>query len=258
MKLSIVIPTYNSEKFLGKTLSSIMEQSYKDYELIIVDGKSIDRTLEVIESFGSIFAGKFKLISEVDKGEPDAINKGMRLSTGDIVTYIDSDDIYESECFQRVNHYFKTHDNMWAYGKCRVIDENGNETRKSVTRFKEIFQPRYCYSTLRMFDYIAQPSVFWRKEVLDTVGYFDINEKLVFDYDYWLRLGYKYKPGYINEYLSCWRSQSKSETAKALKQDIDDALRLSFMYSPNAFWLRPFQYAIYGLAIMGYKRMKAL
>jgi len=224
----------------------------------VIDGKSKDGTLGIVESFNGVLRNKIRLLSEPDNGEPDAINKGLKMATGDIVAYLDSDDVYEYKCFGKVADFFKNNDAMWAYGKCRVIDSLGCETRQGVTRFKELFQPHYSYATLQMFDYIAQPSVFWKREVLETVGYMDIKEKLAFDYDYWLRLGQKYKAGYINEYLACWRSQPKSETAKALSQDMREGLNLSLKYSPDTLWLRPFQYAIYGLAMMGYKRMKAL
>ena len=258
MKISIIIPTYNSDKYLDEALSSIVSQSYKKYEVIIIDGGSKDRTSEIVESYNHILIDKLRFISEKDKGEPDAINKGMNMATGDIIAYLDSDDIYEPDSFIKVIRYFKRHDVKWAYGKCRVINEKGYETRQIVTRFKELFQPFYNYQTLCMFDYVAQPSAFWRREVLETVGYLNIEEKLAFDYDWWLRLGKVYKAGFINDYLACWRSHKTSETAKALTQDLREGLDLSLKYSEGKFWLRPFQYGIYGLAKLGYKRMGAL
>jgi glycosyltransferase involved in cell wall biosynthesis len=259
MKMSIVIPTYNSEKYLDKALTSIVLQSHENYEVIVIDGGSRDATIDILKKYERVFLNRLMWTSEPDKGEPDAINKGLKKVTGDIVAYLDSDDTYEPDSFKKVMQYFKKNPNiMWVFGKCRVINEKGYETRKTVTRFKEMFQPFYSYSTLLMFDYIAQPSAFWRKEVLDSVGYMAVNEKLAFDYDYWLRIGARYKAGFINEYLACWRSHQTSETAKALRQDLREGLNLSVKYSQNQVWLRPFQYGIYGLAYMGYKRMGAL
>lgn len=258
MKISIVIPSYNSEKYIKETIDSVVNQSYKNYELIIVDGGSKDKTLEIIKSYAKILGDKIRWISEKDKGEPDAINKGMRMATGDIIAYIDSDDIYENGCFETVNDYFEKHNVKWLYGKCKIIDEDGNETRSLVTKFKELFQPHYSYSSLLMFDYIAQPSAFWRREVLDVVGYMNIEEKLAFDYEYWLRIGAQYKAGYVDRYLSCWRSHKTSETAKALSADLRQGLDLSLRYSPYKTWLRPFQYGVYYLSLVGYKALGAL
>lgn len=259
MKISVVIPTYNSEKFIHHTIQSILHQNYPDYELIFIDGGSKDNTLNIIEHYQWETKNKICYISEPDKGEPDAINKGLKKANGEIVTYIDSDDIYEPDCFSKVADYFeKNKDKMWVYGKCRVINEDGYETRQMVTRFKELFQPFYNYQTLCMFDYVAQPSAFWKREVMESVGYLNIEEKLAFDYDWWLRLGKISNAGFINDYLACWRSHKTSETAKALTEDLRDGLDLSLRYSKGKYWLRPFQYGIYGLAKLGYKKMGAL
>ncbi len=258
MKISIVIPSYNSGKYIDRALNSITSQNYSDYEIIVIDGGSKDKTLEILKSYKSTLGEKFNFISEPDKGEPDAINKGMRMAKGDVIAYLDSDDVYEMDCFSIISEYFKNHDYKWAYGKCKIIDENDKETRSVVTKFKEVFQPHYSFNTILIFDYIAQPSVFWRREVLESVGYLDIKEKLAFDYDYWLRLGQKFEAGYIDKYLACWRSHTTSETAKALSDDLKQGLDLSVRYSQTQYFLRPFQYGVYWLSLIGYKTMGAL
>lgn len=252
MNISVIIPSFNTGKYIRSAIDSIIYQYGS--EVIVVDGGSTDNTLDILKSYGD----RVKWISEKDNGEPDAINKGMRIATGDIIGYLDADDKYELGCFDEIIEQFAYSKYMWMYGKCKVINEDDKETRQLVTRFKEIFQPFYSYQTLLMFDYIAQPTVFWRKEVLQTVGLMNTSERLAFDYDYWLRLGRKYKPLFINEYLASWRSHKKSETAKALAKDMKDGLNLSLKYSPDKIWLRPFQYGIYGLALLGYKAMGAL
>lgn len=257
MKISIIVPTYNCDKFIVRCLTSILENGYRDLEVIVVDGCSNDRTLDIVKYFENKYYN-LRLISEKDRGEPDAINKGMKLATGDIIAYLDADDVYSKGCFETINNYFLSHSNMWVYSKCWIINEDDIETRKLVTQFKEKFQNNYSYSTLLMFDYIAQPSVFWRRQIVEEIGYFDVNNKLTFDYDYWLRIGKKYKAGFINEYLASWRSHDKSETAKALAKDMRDGLDLSIRYSKYQLYLRPFQYAIYWLALLGYKKMGAL
>ena len=93
MKISIITVCYNSEKNIKDTLESVLKQTYKNYEYILVDGKSQDNTLKIIKKYEKKFKGKLKYISENDKGIYDAMNKGIKLSTGDIVGLINSDDI---------------------------------------------------------------------------------------------------------------------------------------------------------------------
>ena len=108
-KISIITVTKNSEKFLEENINSLKNQTYKNFEHIIIDGKSIDRTVEIIKKH------KDKIdywVNESDKGLYDAMNKGIKVSTGDIIGILNSDDIYYSDALKIVNHYFSEQDNL--------------------------------------------------------------------------------------------------------------------------------------------------
>ena len=250
MKLSIIVPSYNSSRFIRETLDSILnDQDSVPIELIVVDGGSTDNTLDILRSYGN----KLRWISERDNGEPDAINKGMAMATGDVLAYIDADDVYYPYALKKVAKYFNEHpEAMWLYGKGRIIDIDGRYCRSLITKFKEVWQPHYSYDNLRIVDFIVQPTAFWRGELVKEIGGFPVKEHLAFEYDFWLRAGRKYKPAFLNEYLACWRSHPASVTAKDIYANMADALRLSGKYTGWRLDLRLAELGIYLLAIGGY------
>lgn len=103
MKISIITPTYNSEKTLKDTLESILKQTYTNYEHIIVDGNSKDNTMQIVKEYEQKYQGKLKYISERDAGIYDAMNKGIKIVTGDIIGILNSDDIYANETVLKKN-----------------------------------------------------------------------------------------------------------------------------------------------------------
>ena len=96
MKISVIVATYNSEKYLSRTLESILSQNFDNYEVLVVDGNSTDSTVDIIKEYQQKFGGKLRWISEKDNGIYDAMNKGVNLSTGEVVGFLNSDDLYAS------------------------------------------------------------------------------------------------------------------------------------------------------------------
>jgi glycosyltransferase involved in cell wall biosynthesis len=237
MKISIVIPTYNSEKYLDQCLQSIFNQSYKNFEVIVVDGYSTDKTQDILSRY------RLRTILRKPKGEPDAINLGMSLAAGDIVTYIDADDTYNKDCFAIVAKVFENPYIRWLYSSGKIIDSNGNECRNIITTIKKLFWNRYNYNTYILFNYIVQPTVFLRKSFYNKIGEFDTTLKYVFDYDYFIRAGKLSTPTFINYPLANWRSHSNSITAQAPKETAKQALEIQKKYSGKTF--RPIQYLLY-------------
>jgi glycosyltransferase involved in cell wall biosynthesis len=221
-------------------------------ECIVIDGGSTDGTLDILGKYES----KIILRSERDRGEADAINKGLKLATGDIVAYIDADDVYEEGAFLKVASFFSTNPGIkWAYGKCKIIDKDGLETRGAITVFKEFWQRRYSYNKLLIMDFIAQPAVFWRRELTDEIGLRDINERLVMDYEYWLRAGAKYNPGFIDEYLASWRAHFGSASIAEFDKEAKDALRLARRFANSNKILAVPQYLIFFCVVFVYSSL---
>ncbi len=233
-KISIITPSFNQAKFIEKTIKSVLEQNYPNLEYIVMDGGSTDGTVNILKKYGSQIIWR----SEKDKGQANAINKGLKLASGEILAYLNSDDVYEKDSLFRVAEFFKKKPGVkWVYGKCRIIDENDKEIRGWITKYKDFFLPRYSYNTLLILDYISQPAVFWREELTKEVGLFDENQYYEMDYEYWLRIGKKYKPGFINDYLADFRIHTESKTGNRFVKHYWQELEVARKYTVNPLLL---------------------
>ncbi len=188
MKFSIITPNRDGEKFLEKSIDSIHNQKSDniDIEHIVVDGLSKDRS-------GDIFASRTgdidNLIIEKDTGPANAINKGAGKATGDIVTWLGSDDIYFPGTFKKVRETFlKNPDCAFCFGNCIIINEHGDEIRGGITRFKKTFFPLSSRFTFQCINYISQPAVFVRRSAWLEAGPLREDMVAAWDYEFFLRL----------------------------------------------------------------------
>jgi glycosyltransferase involved in cell wall biosynthesis len=253
-KISVIIPSFNMAAFIDSTIRSIVNQGYPNVECIVMDGGSTDGTLDILKKYDN----RIIWVSEKDKGQSDAINKGIRKATGDIVTYLNADDFYEPECFQKVAAYFQKYPaTRWLYGKCVIVDEGNVEIRRFITRYKYFWQKRYSYNWLLVLNFIPQPAVFWRRELTEEIGLFDVNEHLAMDYDYWLRAGAKYKPAFIDDYLARFRLHSVSKSSTGYVTAAKAALKLGRKWaaSEKRNCLLPLQYLNFLIVVGIYSMM---
>lgn len=202
-KISIITPSYNQGQFIERTIKSVLNQKYPNLEYIVVDGGSTDETVKILKKYSS----KIRWISEQDNGQADAINKGIKMSTGDILAYLNSDDIYEPESFQTISDYFLNNpEAMLVYGKGKHIDKNNIYIEDYPSKPTD-------YLGLHPTCSICQPTAFWRRELIDEIGYFDEKLKYAMDYDYWIRVSIKYPLNYIYKYLGSTRFYKETKTS---------------------------------------------
>ena len=180
MKITLITATYNSEKHIGCCLQSMTGQSYKNLEHLIIDGGSRDGTFEIAKSISSVS----KWISEPDKGIYDALNKGIRLATGDIIGFLHSDDLFDSpDTLQHIADAFANQEVSVVYGDSLFVDQQ--DINKVVRYWKsQPFKP----ALLQRGWMPPHPTVFMRREVYEKHGLFNINLKCSADYDYILRV----------------------------------------------------------------------
>ena len=228
MKITIITPTYNQAPFIERTIQSILNQNYTALEYIIMDGGSTDGTIDILKKYSDRIVWK----SEKDKGQSDAINKGLRIATGEIVAFLNSDDTYEPETLTKVSRFFsKNPDIKWVYGKCKIIDINDKEIRWPITLYKNFLLKKYKYSRLLAENFVSQPATFWKKEVHNEIGYFNENEHYCMDYEFWLRLGARYPAGVIDSYLANFRFYTSSKSGGVNSKQFKDELRIAKKYS---------------------------
>lgn len=188
MKVSIITPSYNSERFVEKTITSVLAQREPGLEIeyIVVDGASRDRSLEIVNRYRDRID---RVISEPDTGPASAINKGLRLATGDLIGWLNADDLYHPGAVKRAVAAMEQHPRAaLCFGRCRIVDEEGAEIRRGITLFKEAFFPFSCRFVIQSINYVSQPAVFFRRAALEKAGFLREDLKAAFDYDLHLRL----------------------------------------------------------------------
>jgi glycosyltransferase involved in cell wall biosynthesis len=155
-------------------------------EHIVIDGGSRDDSLRILQRYRG---GIAHLVSEPDRGAASAINKGLRLSTGEVIGWLNSDDRYRLGALGRVAAVMQAKPRKaLCFGHCPIIDETGTEIRKPITRFKELFFPFSCRSMIQSINYISQPAMFFRRTALAAAGPLREEFRYAWDYEFVLRL----------------------------------------------------------------------
>jgi glycosyltransferase involved in cell wall biosynthesis len=224
-RISIITPSFNQSRYIGETIESVLAQDYPDIEHIVVDGGSSDGTLEMLARYSHL-----KIISEPDRGHADAINKGMRLATGDIYGFLNSDDTLAPGALRRIGREIDPSSGKHVImGRCRFIDERG--------RFMGTEHPSYFRSHRRVLKVwkghtIPQPAVFWTPEVWRTCGPMDESAKSAWiDYDLFCRASRRYGFHFIDQVLANYRLHPDSKTSRSTEADrLEEAIRLSRLY----------------------------
>lgn len=216
-KISIITPSLNQGDFIEQTILSVLSQGYPDLEYLVMDGGSSDATLKILEAY----SGKVTWLSEADRGQTHAINKGLQRATGSIVGYLNADDLLLPGTLKKVAEAFVDYPQArWVTGKCRILDEENNEVRRPITVYKNMLLSMHSFSLLLMTNYISQPATFWSRAALESAGYLDESLRYVMDYEYWLRLYSKYPPVFIPEYLAAFKIHRNSKTTSTGHKDV--------------------------------------
>lgn len=188
MRFSVVTPNYNGASFLEETICSVVQQKKSgiDLEYIIVDGGSSDGSHAIIERYRDEID---RLIIEEDTGPANAINKGLALASGDVVSWLNADDIYCVDVLKRVQKTLAMAPNAsFCFGRCPIVNENGDEIRQAITRFKEMFYPISSRFTFQVINYISQPAMFFRKKACAQNKFLREDMVAAWDYEFLLRL----------------------------------------------------------------------
>ncbi len=218
--VSVVTPSYNQGTFIRKTIESVLSQDYPNVEYIIMDGGSTDQTASVVKDYAS----RLTYISESDRGQSHAINKGFRMARGSILAWLNSDDVYLPGAIRTAADAFDRSPASGAiYGEGYLIDRAG----KIVGRFPHTV-PLNLWRLMYVSDYILQQSVFFNRVVLDDVGYLHEDLHYCMDWELLIRIGKKYPLEYIPEFIGCLREYREAKTSSGgwrRVREIRDMLR---------------------------------
>jgi glycosyltransferase involved in cell wall biosynthesis len=207
LTVSIITPSYNQAAFIEQAILSVSEQDYPHIEHIIVDGGSSDETVRVLQKYD--YLPHLIWISEPDTGQTHAINKGFKKATGDIICFLNTDDYYTTpSAISTIVHFFNAHpEAVFVHGDAWAIDEHGNNYG-----LRAHVRPCDYESLVYEGDFIVQPAAFWRKHLLDDVGYLD--ESLVYnlDYEYFIRIAQRWRLHYLPVCLAYERLHPHAKT----------------------------------------------
>ncbi len=230
LKFSIVVPSYNQASFLRATLQSLLDQNDPDLEILACDGGSTDGSVDILQEYSA----RIQWTSRRDFGQTHAINQGLRRASGDIVAYLNSDDVYYPGCLERVRAHFAAHPEcLFLYGDAHHLHEDGS-----------VMEPYYTepwnYDRLKEICFLCQPAVFWRADALERFGYFDDTLNYAMDYDYWLRVGCEVPFHYLRgEFLAGSRIHDDGKTLSQRVQVHREILRVVMRHSePGPSWVR--------------------
>lgn len=245
--ISIITATYNSAETINDTIKSVLCQTNKDFEYIIVDGGSTDETIDIVKSYESEFSGRLKWVSEKDKGIYDAMNKGIKMASGDIIGILNSDDYYTSDdILQTIADAFKCQNVDAIYGDIHFIKDGVPD--KCVRYYSSrLFSPFW----LRFGFVPAHPSFYCKRDVFDKSGLYRLDYKIGSDYEMMVRLFRKHKISsrYVPKDFVTMRTGGASNSnlqsrLTLIKEDVK-ACRDNGIYTNELFICLKFLYKIF-------------
>lgn len=230
MLFSIITVCFNSEKTIERTIKSVLNQSFKDFEYIIIDGASKDRTMEIVRRYEPLFGGKMKWISEEDHGIYDAMNKGIGIASGELIGIVNSDDYYEQDALEQIAKAYLGDDYCVIYGLLRKV-LNGKEVMVYLKNHDFLDE-----------DMITHPSCFVSAKVYEKFGKYSLKYAYSADYEFMLRIKRQAEVRFIEVYhiISNFSLDGASGSVKAYR----DTLRLKNEYrliGKKEYWMEMFK-----------------
>lgn len=238
-KISVITPSYNQGEFIDRTIQSVLSQNYPNLEYWIIDGGSKDSTVKTIKKYGQ----QLQWVSESDKGQTDAINKGLQRSTGDIVMYLNSDDMMTPGTLRRVAKLFQENPQVaWITGDYQIVNEHDEIQDGWIVIYKRFLRKIMQWGSaftpiLAITNPIIQPSTFWRRSASNLAGAFDVDLRYTMDYDYWWRLRQHTLPLISSETFSQFRVHNLSKGSTAFELQMTEQLMVARRYHPQLVWL---------------------
>lgn len=217
--ISIITPSFNQAGFIGRTIESVRQQDYAHIEHIVVDGGSTDGTQELLRFYADTYP--LRWFSEQDRGQADAINKGFAMAKGDIVGWVNSDDTFAAGALNCVATEFAQRAGIgWVHGDGIWIDENDRVIGEWISQSENLL------GLLTDSYYIVQPTVFFRRSLLDTLGGLDESLHFTLDIDFFWRMALLSRGHYIPQVLATRRLHAEAKSVAQLSKFAPERLRI--------------------------------
>jgi glycosyltransferase involved in cell wall biosynthesis len=244
LRISVITPSFNQGRFIEQTISSVLSQNGSRLQYIVMDGGSTDETVNILQRYND----RLRWVSEKDKGQAHAVNKGIKATSGEIIGWLNSDDVYYKGTISTVLSFFEAHPEVEViYGDADHIDIDGNVIESYYTE-------DWDYERLKEICFICQPSVFFRRQIVERAGLLDEKLQYCMDYEYWLRLGAYTSFSRLNQPLAGSRMYKDNKTLGervAVHKEINDMFKKNLHFIP-AKWIFAYSHAV--VDTKGYRR----
>lgn len=217
-KIAIITPSYNQGRFIEETIQSVLAQDGVSVDYLVIDGGSKDETVPLLKKYQN----RLQWVSEKDKGQADAVNKGLQLAKTELIGWLNSDDIYYPHALKRVCDFFdKNPDIDVVYGKAAQIDEKG------VKLSEDYETESWNLERLKIRCFLSQPAVFFRRSVIEKYGLLNPDLHLCLDYEYWLRLAmHGAKFAHLPEVLAGARIYAETKSSRYFLEAHREAIQM--------------------------------
>ena len=234
-RITIVTPSFNQASFLDSTIRSVLDQDYGNIQYGVVDGGSTDGSIDVIDRYRDRL--DFAIV-EPDRGQAEAINKGLRRADGDVVGWLCSDDTLRQGALQSIGGHFADHgDDAWLAGSCDMVEVDGRRLRPNRPTGDFTLAGALLRDEVRTFN-LPQPGVFWRRSLHDRLGWLDESLHYCMDFEFWLRLlSAGYQPALLDVVLATYRLHGKSKTCTQRDGFLREHLVIERRYARHLAWL---------------------
>ena len=217
-RIAVVTPSFNTAQFLGAAIHSVIDQNYPNLDYIVMDGGSTDGSADVLKSFGD----RVRWVSQSDAGQSDAIARGFAQTTGEILGWLNSDDLYCPGAFEAVAEFFRDHPAVdVVYGDANYVDVDGKKISACVH-----IEPYSKKRLLSHSDFIVQPATFFRRSAYEAAGGMNAKFNWALDYDLWIRMAEKSKFVYLPKLLANYRWVGSNKSAAGGWSRLDEIVAM--------------------------------
>ncbi len=235
--ISVITPSLNQGMYIEDNIRSVLNQHYPNFEHIVIDGGSTDGSVDILAKYNHLI-----WVSEEDTGQSEAINKGLKSANGEIIGWLNSDDCYEPHAFSTIVQELNEGEGRYiVFGDCNVINEGGKRIGYCKGRLTD---PEKFIKYWEKNYTIPQPAVFFRRDILQTVGFLDEDLHYVMDYDFWLRVSKHYRIHYIRKPLAKMRVHNRAKSSLTYELFEREWFKVLKKCRGDLFWLDYYRYLL--------------
>jgi glycosyltransferase involved in cell wall biosynthesis len=224
-RISLVMPCFQQAAYLEEAVRSVLDQEGVDVELLVMDPGSKDGSRKLLLELREEYGKQLVLHFEPDKGQSDAVNRGIAMASGRILGWLNSDDRLRPGALAKVGEWLSSPEPRWVYGQAGMIDHRGKSHASFIVWYKNWRGRHFSRLKLLTEDFIPQMAVFWNRPMWDLAGILDLNRHLDMDYDLWLRFARVAEPMVLSEYLADFRVHGEAKGSRHTGAQIKAALK---------------------------------